>query len=53
MVSLYWHKKDNDNNIQAASSLDISSGRATVKLTDSNQINPNNITWGIVGDVWI
>ncbi|WP_096309265.1 S6 family peptidase [Escherichia coli] len=42
-------KKDNDNNIQAASSLDISSGRATVKLTDSNQINPNNITWGYRG----
>uniref|UniRef100_UPI000B801DF4 S6 family peptidase n=1 Tax=Escherichia coli TaxID=562 RepID=UPI000B801DF4 len=40
---------DKDNKVQAASSLDISSGRATVKLTNAEQINPDNIFWGYRG----
>ncbi|EKY5038805.1 TPA: autotransporter outer membrane beta-barrel domain-containing protein, partial [Escherichia coli] len=40
---------DANNKVQAASSLNISSGRAIVQLADKNQINPDNISWGYRG----
>lgn len=40
---------DTDGKVQAFSSVDISSGRPTVVLSDSRQVNPDNISWGYRG----
>ncbi|EPT6365320.1 S6 family peptidase [Escherichia coli] len=40
---------DKDGNVQAFSSVNIASGRATVVLADSNQVDPDNISWGYKG----
>ncbi|HII0646043.1 TPA: autotransporter outer membrane beta-barrel domain-containing protein [Salmonella enterica subsp. enterica serovar Yopougon] len=42
-------RPDEDGNVQAFSSLNIASGRPTVVLTDSRQVNPDNISWGFRG----
>lgn len=40
---------DADGKVQAFSSVDIASGRPTVVLSDSQQVNPDNISWGYRG----
>ncbi len=42
-------RPDEDGKVQAFSSLNIASGRPTVILTDSRQVNPDNISWGFRG----
>nr|VUD23373.1 hemoglobin protease [Salmonella sp. NCTC 7297] len=38
-------RPDEDEKVQAFSSVNIASGRPTVVLTDSRQVNPDNISW--------
>ncbi|UUJ96339.1 autotransporter outer membrane beta-barrel domain-containing protein (plasmid) [Escherichia coli] len=40
---------DSNGKVQAFSSVDIASGRPTVILSDTRQINPDNISWGYRG----
>ncbi|HAK0597836.1 TPA: S6 family peptidase [Salmonella enterica subsp. enterica serovar Singapore] len=40
---------DADGKVQAFSSVDIASGRPTVVLSDAQQVNPDNISWGYRG----
>ncbi|EPC5847481.1 hypothetical protein ACRZ7N_005099, partial [Escherichia coli] len=40
---------DADGKVQAFSSVGIASGRPTVVLSDSQQVNPDNISWGYRG----
>lgn len=42
-------KTDSDGNKQAFSSVNLSSGRATVVLSDSGQVNPDTVYWGYRG----
>ncbi|EDP8670149.1 autotransporter outer membrane beta-barrel domain-containing protein [Salmonella bongori] len=42
-------RPDEDGKAQAFSSVNIASGRPTVVLTDSRQVNPDNISWGFRG----
>ena len=42
---------DAAGNVQAFSSVNLASGRPTVVLTDSKQINPDNISWGYRGGI--
>ncbi|EDX9923272.1 autotransporter outer membrane beta-barrel domain-containing protein [Salmonella enterica] len=42
-------RPDEDGKVQAFSSVNIASGRPTVILTDSRQVNPDNISWGFRG----
>ncbi|MJY49321.1 autotransporter outer membrane beta-barrel domain-containing protein, partial [Escherichia coli] len=42
-------QKSNDGNVQAFSGIKIVSGRPTLILNDSNQVNPDNISWGYRG----
>ncbi|EAC0473379.1 autotransporter outer membrane beta-barrel domain-containing protein [Salmonella enterica subsp. enterica] len=42
-------RPDEDGKAQAFSSVNIASGRPTVVLTDSRQVNPDNISWGVRG----
>ncbi|QXY85245.1 autotransporter outer membrane beta-barrel domain-containing protein [Salmonella bongori] len=42
-------RPDEDGKAQAFSSVNIASGRSTVVLTDSRQVNPDNISWGFRG----
>lgn len=42
-------QSDADGKVQAFSSVDIASGRPTVVLSDSRQVNPDNISWGYRG----
>ncbi|EOX8527349.1 S6 family peptidase [Salmonella bongori] len=42
-------RPDEDGKAQAFSSVNIASGRPTVILTDSRQVNPDNISWGFRG----
>ncbi|CBG91802.1 S6 family peptidase [Citrobacter rodentium] len=44
-------KPDAAGNVQAFSSVNLASGRPTVVLTDSKQVNPDNISWGYRGGV--
>ncbi|MCQ0124525.1 S6 family peptidase, partial [Escherichia coli] len=44
-------KTDAAGNVQAFSSVNLASGRPTVVLTDSKQVNPDNISWGYRGGV--
>ncbi|EKG8015794.1 autotransporter outer membrane beta-barrel domain-containing protein, partial [Escherichia coli] len=47
-VLLSQHK-DAEGRVQAFSSVNISSGRPVVVLSDDKQINPDNISWGYRG----
>ncbi|EHX1633873.1 TPA: autotransporter outer membrane beta-barrel domain-containing protein, partial [Escherichia coli] len=40
---------DANGKVQAFSSVDIASGRPTVVLSDAQQVNPDNISWGYRG----
>lgn len=40
---------DADGKVQAFSSVNIASGRPTVVLSDAQQVNPDNISWGYRG----
>ncbi len=40
---------DNKGQVQAFSSVNIASGRATVVLTDDRQVNPDTVSWGYRG----
>ncbi|EFF4363079.1 autotransporter outer membrane beta-barrel domain-containing protein, partial [Escherichia coli] len=40
---------DSNGNVQAFSSIELSSGRPTVVLTNEKQINPDSISWGYRG----
>ncbi|NPG90122.1 serine protease, partial [Escherichia coli] len=42
-------RPDDNGHKQAFSSINISSGRATVILSDANQVNPDKISWGYRG----
>ncbi|EKC2495409.1 autotransporter outer membrane beta-barrel domain-containing protein, partial [Salmonella enterica] len=42
---------DNAGRVQAFSSVNIASGRPTVVLSDSRQVNPDDISWGFRGGV--
>lgn len=42
-------KPDAAGNVQAFSSVNLASGRPTVVLADSRQVNPDNISWGYRG----
>ncbi|ECG1191706.1 autotransporter outer membrane beta-barrel domain-containing protein [Salmonella bongori] len=42
-------RPDEEGKAQAFSSVNIASGRPTVVLTDSRQVNPDNISWGFRG----
>lgn len=44
-------KPDAAGNVQAFSSVNLASGRPTVVLADSRQVNPDNISWGYRGGV--
>lgn len=44
-------KPDAAGNVQAFSSVNLASGRPTVVLADSRQVNPDNISWGYWGGV--
>ena len=44
-------KPDAAGNVQAFSSVNLASGRPTVVLTDSKQVNPDNISWGYRGGI--
>lgn len=44
-------KPDAAGNVQAFSSVNLASGRPTVVLVDSRQVNPDNISWGYRGGV--
>ncbi|MFQ6247206.1 S6 family peptidase [Yersinia enterocolitica] len=44
-------KLDTAGNVQAFSSVNLASGRSTVVLTDSKQVNPDNISWGYRGGI--
>ncbi|EJV7388963.1 autotransporter outer membrane beta-barrel domain-containing protein [Escherichia coli] len=42
-------RKDTKGNVQAFNSVNISSGRPTVILSDDKQVNPDRISWGYRG----
>ncbi|MFU0993023.1 S6 family peptidase [Escherichia coli] len=42
---------DSSGHIQAFSSVNIASGRPTVILSDNQQVNPDNISWGYRGGI--
>ncbi|EBE1691440.1 autotransporter outer membrane beta-barrel domain-containing protein, partial [Salmonella enterica] len=44
-------KPDENGRVQAFSSVNISSGRPAVVLSDNRQVNPDNISWGFRGGV--
>lgn len=44
-------KPDAAGNVQAFSSVNLASGRPTVVLADSQQVNPDNISWGYRGGI--
>ncbi|HHH5772061.1 TPA: S6 family peptidase, partial [Escherichia coli] len=44
-------KPDAAGNVQAFSSVNLASGRPIVVLTDSKQVNPDNISWGYRGGI--
>ncbi|HDO5801215.1 TPA: autotransporter outer membrane beta-barrel domain-containing protein [Salmonella enterica subsp. enterica serovar Typhimurium] len=44
-------RPDENNSVQAFSSVDIASGRPTVVLSDNRQVNPDTISWGFRGGV--
>lgn len=44
-------KPDENGRVQAFSSVNISSGRPVVVLSDNRQVNPDNISWGFRGGV--
>ncbi|HCP1510505.1 TPA: autotransporter outer membrane beta-barrel domain-containing protein, partial [Escherichia coli] len=44
-------QKSDDGHVQAFSDIKIVSGRPTVILDDSNQVNPDNISWGYRGGI--
>lgn len=48
-TTILAQKPDDNSNVQAFSSVNISSGRPTVILSDEKQVNPDNITWGYRG----
>lgn len=44
-------RQDENGRVQAFSSVNIASGRPTVVLSDNQQVNPDNISWGFRGGV--
>lgn len=48
---ILFQQPDENGKIQAFSTVNIASGRATVVLSDNKQINPDNISWGFRGGV--